>query len=246
MYYNTKSLVREKVLQQYYYQSFMTGNASIRRKLLPEKFKHYSDPKNTGGLNPEVNKGGHIPDFVLYGKKDLPELNIEIKWGQLNNVEERIPYYNGNKGLGFWVCLETENNKNLSTVGDTDIPLVKIKPNDFIRWFRSNSHAIISQTLAKKNICEIQRITGPKYWVIYLADSALSNFEKGKKNKIWALRNSTKMGNLIQVLQGDYVIFVTISEMCSGDKKEANLTLAQSDLMEMAYMIGRLISPLQR
>ena len=27
------------------------------------------------------------------------------------------------------------------------------------------------------------------------------------------------MGNLIQVLQGDYVIFVTISEMCSGDKK---------------------------
>ena len=72
MFYNSKKLIDEKVLQQFYFEKFMLSNSNERKQLLPSKFFEYSPTNIIKGLNPEVKVGevsngsSHITDFVLH------------------------------------------------------------------------------------------------------------------------------------------------------------------------------------
>ena len=116
VFYNSKKLIDEKVLQQYYFESFMLADSNSRKKLLPEKFFGHAPTNIIKGLNPEVaigaktSGGVHYTDFVLYPmpKKNLPTLNIELKWSiqDFERQSERFPHYNGEISNGFVVALE--------------------------------------------------------------------------------------------------------------------------------------------
>ena len=92
----TGKLIREKVVQQYYFEKFLCGKA---KKMLPKsgEFDRYTISDNVKMLHPEQDivtkaeadaegfEGAYKPDFILYpSKKSLEELNevvnIEIKW----------------------------------------------------------------------------------------------------------------------------------------------------------------------
>lgn len=58
MFYNPKSLIHEKVLQQYYFESFLLCDPSVRKGLLPDIYwKYYLATNEIKGLHPEVNLG---------------------------------------------------------------------------------------------------------------------------------------------------------------------------------------------
>ena len=112
MFYNSKSLIDEKVLQQYYFEKVMLAKAESFRLLIPPQYHElYSNSAKIKTLQPEVKlASGHITDFVLYPINGHAEkkLNIEIKWQaeKFLSEEGRFPFYNGEKEEGFLVCFD--------------------------------------------------------------------------------------------------------------------------------------------
>jgi len=111
-------LIREKVVQQYYFEKFLCGKA---KDMLPksEKFHRYAYSTNVKMLHPEqqiVTKNEAVaeglgeaykPDFILYpSKTSLEELNevvnIEIKWkaSAFSKETTRHPWFKGDLLLG--------------------------------------------------------------------------------------------------------------------------------------------------
>jgi hypothetical protein len=114
----TGKLIREKVVQQYYFEKFLCGKA---KKMLPKsgEFDRYTISDNVKMLHPEQDivtkaeadaegfEGAYKPDFILYpSKKSLEELNevvnIEIKWKASAFSKETIrhPWFKGDELLG--------------------------------------------------------------------------------------------------------------------------------------------------
>ena len=108
MFYNSKKLIDEKVLQQYFFECFMLADSAERRRLLPQQFRDYAASSTLKGLDPEVDVGRdengrrHITDFVLYPMPStgLPTLNIEIKWRaeDFRRQQNRFCFYDGRRG----------------------------------------------------------------------------------------------------------------------------------------------------
>ena len=231
MFYNSKKLIDEKVLQQYFFELFMLADAKRRKDLLPEKYWNgYSSTGNIKGLQPEVtlstikDKNGkdkkHIVDFVLYPIKDkgLKKLNIEIKWLKEDFEEWRYPYYDGSLEEGFVVCMNAENSSEIDFIIDkvtgkkTNIPVVYLEPEDFKKWFTKNSYNIISQALSNKLKIKPNRLTGRKYWLIAMRSDAMKHYTNfGRKNYIWAFRDNKNPENIMKILEDDYIVFVNIS-----------------------------------
>jgi hypothetical protein len=230
VFYNSKKLIDEKVLQQYYFESFMLADASTRKKLLPPQFqKEYSPTGNVKGLHPEVTLGQtskktyHKTDFVLYPTpgKSLDKLNIEIKWSKedFENQPERFDYYNGTKGLGFVVCMDNTDTMKPNFIFDkklecnTAIPIVYLDVDSFKKWFSIHSYDIVSQALSNKLGIAPARLTGTKYWVIVIGSLAKKHyFEHGRTHGIWAFRDNKTPKNIMKILKGDYVTFVHFQE----------------------------------
>lgn len=83
MFYNSKKLIDEKVLQQYFFEQFMMADSSQRSILLPKNYRtNYSKTEQIKALHPEVVIGvtsknqKHITDFVLYPSGNQIKLNI--------------------------------------------------------------------------------------------------------------------------------------------------------------------------
>ena len=171
MFYNSKKLIDEKVLQQYFFECFMLADSAERRRLLPEQFRDYAASSTLKGLDPEVEVGrdengrGHITDFVLYPMPStgLPTLNIEIKWHakDFRKQQNRFCFYDGRKGRGFVVALHTgaDEPSFLGSPGH-EIGVVYLDPDHFKKWFSLNANAIVSQALATKLGTKPERQTG--------------------------------------------------------------------------------------
>jgi len=222
MFYNPKKLVDEKVLQQYFFESFMLAVPKERKKLLPLEYQEdYSKTVNVKGLNPEVRlkkqkeRDYHVTDFVLYPTpgKNLKKLNIELKWdvNDFENQKKRFEFYNGVTSFGFVVAIRKPTD-NPSFVNEGKIPVVYLDPEDFKRWFVIRANSIVSQTLAVKFKIAPTRLTGYKYWVVHLPKKGAYNHYTGhkKKNHVWAFRDYNNPSNIMKILDGDYVVFVKI------------------------------------
>ena len=226
MFYNSKKLIDEKVLQQYYFEKFMLSNAGERKLLLPEKFQEYSITKAVKGLNPEIRvgekKGGgnHITDFVLYPmpKLQLDKLNIELKWGikDFERQPERFPYYNGEISSGFVVAIK-DSIYTPEAIDNGKIPVVYIDGEEFKKWFTKKSYSIVSQALANKLSTKPSRLSGEKVWVVTIVKSSLEHYmNHGRKKGIWAFRDNNNPKNIMNILGGDYVIFVGLGHCNPG------------------------------
>ena len=224
MFYNSKKLIDEKVLQQYYFEKLMLAKAAELKKLIPVEyhayFKSNSDIKC---LHPEVKikgkKGNHITDFVLYPScsNTVLKLNIEIKWQKEAFNKELYSYYDGTHSKGFVVCFgDTSNGVFYDYIGNSKkkIPVIYLDVDEFKKWFLINSNAIISQALSSRLNILPQRMTGKKYWVVAINREALNHYNNfGKPKNIWAFRYSNIPKNIISILRGDYVVFVSFSDV---------------------------------
>jgi hypothetical protein len=194
----TGKLIREKVVQQYYFEKFLCGQA---KEMLPksEKFHRYADSANVKMLHPEqlivttneAEAGGfegtYKPDFILYPSKTSLEgvnevVNIEIKWKASTFSKEtaRHPWLKGDVLLGriqrgFVVAFNDDRKK------DDD--------GNFINWPDDNEGVPIDLVILgeqdfgdwfvnnSNNIVD-QALSAegltysrriPRYWVIYLS-----------------------------------------------------------------------------
>ena len=220
MFYNSKKLIDEKVLQQYFFEKFMLANAREMKTLLPAKYHaFYPDIRSRKGLQPEVilgratNERIHKTDFVLYPTvATSKKLNIEIKWKKDDFEKWRYPYYDGTYGDGFVVCLESSYDKNDDKITGTNIPVVYLDRHDFEKWFAMNAQTIISQALSNKLGVPPHRLTGRKYWVVSVSNEALDHYVNfGREKFIWAFRNNASPRNIMNILEGDYIIFFNLS-----------------------------------
>ncbi len=227
MFYNSKKLIDEKVLQQFFFEKLMLANATDLKKLIPEKYhKFYSSLSHVKGLQPEVtlyNKGEkkHITDFVLYPMDiNFPSLNIEIKWTKDNFESWRYPYYNGTLGNGFVVCLNVNNEfKTEDLIEGTNIPVIFLNIDEFKKWFVVNANDIISQALSNKLSIPPKRVTGQKFWVVAIGRKAYDHYVNfGRKELVWAFRNNNSPRNIMNILEGDYIIFVGFNYCRPGRK----------------------------
>lgn len=228
MFYNSKKLIDEKVLQQYYFEKFMVADAVKRKKLLPECYREdYSRTDSVKGLRPEVTltddeHQNHITDFVLYpNDANLPPLNIEIKWVKSDfekpNQQWRYPYYDGSSMKGFVVCLNDEGENRDFNISNTQIPVVYLDVEDFKKWFTKNSFGIISQALSNKLKIPPSRLSGKKYWLVNLGKEAMCHYvEFGRPNKIWAFKDGKNPKNIMKILEGDYIIFMSFDSCSHG------------------------------
>ncbi|MCI8589432.1 MAG: hypothetical protein HFE77_01795 [Clostridiales bacterium] len=233
MFYNSKKLIDEKVLQQYFFEKFMLANAQEMKSLLPAKYHAlYPDIRSRKGLQPEVALGGvtnekiHKTDFVLYPTSSASKrLNIEIKWKKDDFETWRYPYYDGTYNDGFVVCLGTLGDRNDDKINGTDIPVIYLDRHDFEQWFILNAQTIISQALSNKLGVSPIRLTGHKYWVVSVGNKALDHYINfGRKNFIWAFRNNVSPCNIMKILEGDYVIFFNLSYCEPGRMLVPNYT----------------------
>lgn len=219
MFYNSKKLIDEKVLQQYYFETFMLADKAARQKLLPEKFKDYAPDSAVKGLNPECKAGGvdsgsnHYADFVLYAmpKTGYPPINIEIKWNidDFEKQPQRFNYYNGIAAKGFVVAVRAKGEVCKDTVDNGRIPVKYVDADDFRQWFVKNAYLVASQAISNKFGLKPERQTGPRYWVIYIADPALHHYKThGRKKHIWAFKDNNNPKNIMNILHRDVVIFV--------------------------------------
>ena len=160
MFYNSKKLIDEKVLQQYFLEIFMLADAPKRKTLLPSKYRlGYCKSNEIKGLQPEVNLGKvgeniHITDFVLYpmDSTKLSKINIEIKWTKkdFENQSWRFPYYDGTASEGFVVCMKEDGSINEEYIVDkntqkpTKIPVVYLDIEKFKNWFTIYAYNIVS------------------------------------------------------------------------------------------------------
>jgi hypothetical protein len=228
MFYNSKKLIDEKVLQQYFFERFMLADASARKKLLPPTHHQWAASTSLKGLNPEVAVGRdekgrqHVTDFVLYPmpNSELHPLNIELKWciDDFQKQKSRFPFYDGRAGRGYVVALKTKEEEPLE-VGEPGrpIPAVYLDPEPFKRWFSMNAHAIVAQALANKIGTPPERLTGPRYWVVCIVKSSESHYlDHGRPNLIWAFRDRNLPERIMQILQGDYVVFVRLAHCKPG------------------------------
>ena len=218
MFYNSKKLIDEKVLQQYYFEKFMLSSAKERKQFLPEKFHDYSSTNSVKGLNPEIkvgektDGGSHITDFVLYPmpKKKLANLNIELKWNVQDFIKqsERFPHYNGQISDGFVVALKTDD-ECPEYLDNDKIPVVYLDSDDFKKWFTKKSYSIVSQALSTKLKIKPSRLSGEKIWVITIVNNSLKHYvNHGKTRDIWAFRDNNNPKHIMNILDGDYVIFL--------------------------------------
>ncbi len=226
MFYNSKKLIDEKVLQQYYFEKFMVAGARVRKTLLPKKFSKYSSTGSIKGLNPEVTvgkkiKGGeHICDFVLYPmpKKNWPKLNIEIKWDirDFEKQNDRFEHYNGKKSYGFAVAIKDEKHCPL-TIDNGKIHVVYLDPTEFKKWFTKNAFSIVSQALANKLNTKPLRQSGVKFWVVAVVNDSREHYiNHGRKKDIWAFRDNNNPKNIMNILDGDYVVFLALEHCNPG------------------------------
>lgn len=232
MFYNSKKLIDEKVLQQYYFETFMLADKAARLKLLPEKFKDYAPDSAVKGLNPECKAGdaaggsNHYADFVLYAmpKTGYSPINIEIKW----NIEDfekqplRFNYYNGVAANGFVVAVRTEGEVCKDSVDNGRIPVKYINADDFRQWFVKNAYLVASQAISNKFGLKPERQTGPRYWVIYVANAALHHYQMhGRTKHIWAFKDNNNPKNIMNILHRDIVIFVGLKYLKTGRNPQA-------------------------
>lgn len=227
-----KRLIDEKVLQRYYFESFMKSNPNDRKKLLPNEFSPtYSKDEHIKGLIPEhtftietESSIDHKADYVLCPnlKYNLDILNIEIKWDKkdFEKQKNRFKFYDGTLGRGYVVCLDIEKQDSSNYILDsgkkTNIPVVYLDTEKFKDWFILNSENIINQSLSTKFNQKIIRPCGEKYWVVALAskDSYINYNLHGRNNeRIWAFKDSANAKNIINILEDDYIIFVRVENI---------------------------------
>ena len=226
MFYNSKKLIDEKVLQQYYFEKFMLSNSNERKKYLPEIFHNYSKTELIKGLNPEIkvgektDGGSHITDFVLYpmpGKK-LENLNIELKWdvSDFKRQSERFPHYNGEISKGFVVAINIGSDSP-ELLDNGRIPVVYLDSEDFKKWFTKKSHLIVSQALSTKLKIKPERLSGEKIWVVTVVNDSYQNYiNHGRVNDIWAFRDNNNPKNIMNILDGDYFVFIHFKKCYPG------------------------------
>ena len=218
MFYNSKKLIDEKVLQQYYFECFMLADSASRKKLLPEKYYSHAPTNVVKGLNPEVSvgqkteSGAHITDFVLYPmpNSNLSKLNIEMKWNvkDFEKQTERFPHYNGETSNGFVVALK-DDNYSPKFVGNNKIPAVYLCSEEFKKWFTKKSYGIVSQALSNKTGSKPTRLSGERFWVVCVVGASEEHYLKhGKPHDVWAFRDNNNPKNIMNILDGDYVVFV--------------------------------------
>ena len=246
MFYNSKKLIDEKVLQQYFFECFMLADSAERRRLLPEQFSDYAASSTLKGLDPEVDVGRdengkrHITDFVLYPMPSagLQTLNIEIKWRaeDFQRQQHRFSFYDGRKGRGFVVALSTGNDEPefLGAPG-LEIGVVYLNPDHFKKWFSLNANTIVSQALATKLGTKPERPTGPRFWVVTVVSASREHyFSHGLPNGIWAFRDTNRPKRIMQILEGDYIAFVHLSHC-----KPSSMVYPHSSLSSRAYERSR-------
>jgi hypothetical protein len=235
MFYNSKKLIDEKVLQQYFFEAFMLADKAERKRLLPIKFEKYAPDSVVKGLSPECTVGmtsaedKHLADFTLYPvpNKGLQPLNIEIKWNiqDFEKQTSRFNYYNGTVASGFVVAVRTDKQSPKDAtqqatdemVKGTNIPIVYLDADHFRQWFVKNAYLVASQAISNKFGLKPERQTGPRYWIIYVSKAALSHYHQESRTKhIWAFKDSNNPKNIISILHQDRVIFVALQYLKLG------------------------------
>jgi len=244
MYHLNRRFIDEKVLQQYYFEKFMTGEKDDRLMLLPNEafFTKYAENNVFKVLHPEVkirSKGpglskGFIVDFVLYPAKNKNEyVYIEMKYNlsSLNTPEAkklRHPLLkkntiNGRESRGFVVVLVDDSTPKKPF--PNDIPVVKLIFEDFAEWYLNNSIKMIDQLRAKllPEHKPIRRRV-PRNWVVYIGKKgkAQSNnyHNQALKKGVWAFQDSRNPKELLALEVFDRIIFVQFSGWKDGYQRK--------------------------
>lgn len=205
------------MLQQYFFECFMTANALERQMLLPDEFRSFAHTTNIKVLRPEVALcDGFTVDFVLYGTRSAEQLNIEIKWRSSDFAREtnRHEWFDGRQGRGFLVAL----------VDDASIPsvsVIKLDIERFQSWFAEKSRQIIRQTLFRK--IALPHGAPSRYWVIYVGSDARPHYSSGHAAGVWAFKDRNPAANIMRMLSGDWVFFV------QGDSRPTRMYVCQDE-----------------
>lgn len=122
-------------------------------------------------------------------------------------------------------------------VKNQKIPVVYLDAERFKQWFIRNSYNIISQAFANKLGATPMRLTGPRYWVVAISKtagkagtaSASDHYcTHGRKKHIWAFRDNNSPKNIMNILEGDIVVFVRLGFCAKGRSVWAYPTSAKN------------------
>ena len=209
MFYNSKKLIDEKVLQQYYFEQFMTATLPERAALLPPNYRAaYAPTTSVKVLRPEVSIAkGFTVDFVLYHRDrgKHPPLNIELKWRTSDFAREqgRHRWFDGSSGNGFVVALKDD------AAPAPNIPFVRLSPTHFQEWFVNHSSTIVAQTLYRKLGHRFVRPNGSRYWLVYIGEASLDHYLNSALTQgVWAYKDRNPAKNIMRMMADDFVVFV--------------------------------------
>lgn len=200
-------LIHENILQQYIFEKLSFTTKSEYNKYLP----NFLDNETIKIVIPEFTRKGFDENFILLTEERTQPVSIQVEWVTSNFNKN---FENFNKEKGYLMVLY--NDLNDLKIKDTkkfeklkQLEIVEINTEQFKEWFIKNSHKFISQTLAAYHP-NIPVRNQSKYWVIYISkgESERHYFEVGRKTGKWAFRYKKRIKNVMDVTEGDYVIFV--------------------------------------
>jgi hypothetical protein len=203
----TKKLVHENILQEYIFEKLTFSKSNERKKFLP----HFLNNKEIKIIIPEFNKRKHRVDFLII-LKNGSEINLEVEW-TTSKFNHDFRHYVNKKGYIIVLHNDIDNIKEKNLVKYNklkEIDIININNECFKQWFILNSDRILSETMSSYHP-DIKIRESPKYWVIYISnDESQKHFVNiGKKSGKWAFRFKREMKNVMNILKGDYVIFVS-------------------------------------
>ena len=223
MYHLSRKFIDEKVMQQYYFEKFMNGSKKTRKALLPGNgnYSKYEKQNETKILHPEVKIAeGFTVDFVLYPMDQSEFVYIELKFklsklNTLNAKRVRHPLLkpgntNGRPSRGFAVVFNNDADD-----WPDDIDVVILDWGDFARWYVLNSPKLVDQLIHKISPdTERFRNHPPRNWLVYIGKGANEHYNEGAlKGGKWAFKDRKRPGDLMDIEQGDRILFVQAKDI---------------------------------
>ncbi len=182
---NKRKWIEEKVIQRYWVENCKKYARKDGRKIITGRYNRTFD---------------RYPDTycTLSDGKEVP---VEVEW-RTTDFDHPIEELRNNDG--FIVVLEENDNFELEQI--------TIKRNDFTKWFENNSRLIAENTIDSVIKTRTSRAY-PKLWFIYVAKSAVKNYEEiSRKKGVWGVPGSKKFMRIRKyetIQKNDLITFIT-------------------------------------
>jgi len=197
-----RNAFNEKIIHRYLFERFYFSNNNSLKKLLPQKY--HGEKINL--ITPEDGKEGYRPDLMIYFKKKIHGVPLEVKWN-LNSAigDNQIKYLQDNNGI-----LATFD--KWSEPEYKGIDYITIDHEDFCDWTSNHISKLSRESMVyQAKVKEASK--GNQFWVVFLRGSANKNWKRMTdlhySNPFWAFKqDNSSIKNILDLQKNDCCLFI--------------------------------------